>query len=121
MKPSDGKILIVEDNALFGRVLEGELNNNGFETVRVTTMDDALALLPTLGEMGVGGALLDGNISSGSRLNEEGTELNRRIKALYGDTVRTAGIASSDIVDGADIPDLGKDFLADIPGIMDKL
>lgn len=122
MKPADGKILIVEDHPLYGSFLARKLNEHGFETIRVTNMDDALALLPTLGELGVGGALLDGNFSNGNQVNNyDGTELNRKIKDLYGNTVRTAGIASSGTVVGADIPDLGKNFTDDIPGAMDRL
>lgn len=103
MKPGQGKVLIVEDNFAVSRLLCSKLNKFGFETLSVDNRPEAEALIPRLGELGVGVALLDGNLSDISYRGADGIALNRAIKEAYGDRIKTIGISAGYVIAGADI------------------
>jgi len=121
MNPSEGKVLIVNDDPSIVSLLETFLGMSGYETVSVVTKPAALEMLPKLGELGVGVALLDGNLSPSSTQAADGIEVNHAIKVLYHDSIWTIGTSVTDDIPEADIPQVEPYKLDDVLAAVEAL
>ncbi len=104
MEPSEGSVLIVDDDPTLVRDVRVYLMIEGYKVYVTMTKKEALEMIPSLGRLGIKVALIDGNLGQGAFDGSDGVEINTAIKVKYGDSIKTVGISSTHSVPEADIP-----------------
>ncbi|MBI4034830.1 MAG: response regulator [Candidatus Chisholmbacteria bacterium] len=73
-----------------------EDDNDIHSVAEAGTREDALAIVPRLGEMGVSAVTLDGNFSKDDYSGNDGREVLAAIRKMYGDQIVVAAISAGD-------------------------
>lgn len=100
--PPEARVAIYEDEPSFIKTCKFELEQAGHTVVGVARdMDEAVELLPKLGDLGVEVVLVDGNLSPEADSGVEGMLITEGIKSRH-PNIKVIGISMSRPVVGAD-------------------
>jgi len=82
------RVFVVEDDDYERRRLGYDLKEADHVIVaEAKTKEEAMMIVPTLGDLGVRAAIVDGNLTEGVGTGKDGREVTERIKDLYGDEI----------------------------------
>lgn len=101
--PPEAKVFIAEDRAKWQATYERILPIGGHSVVATaTTMDEASEVIPTLGDLGVQVAIVDGNLGEDTN-GEDGRLIADQLRNLYPDIKIVGASMDPDGVHGADV------------------
>jgi DNA-binding NtrC family response regulator len=104
--PPEARVAVFEDDQDAREILKVYLEIKGHKVVfEATSMPEAEAIIPTLGEHEIQVAVIDGNLTRGEDSGREGKRINEQIKGLF-PNIKTVG-NSLGLVEGVDV-NIGK-------------
>jgi CheY-like chemotaxis protein len=119
MSPEKARVFVVEDNERFQKIIIKRLKKAGHSVVATaTTLDQALAMVDQLEQLGVGVAVLDGNLSDYDVSGNDGREILKAIQKKDPNVI-TVGMSLDDF-EGTDV-DLGKDNVGNLGEVVKSL